>query len=123
MDNSKTNRSRSAFHVPHLFLAASLIAVLGAAAMPGARAADDPPKKEDVKKDKDPKDMTLEECEANGICPVTRKPSKPIYHVKLGDKEYHFATRDASKEFQADPAKFGYKKDEPALPKKDDSKK
>ena len=26
-------------------------------------------------------DMTLEECEANGICPVTRKPSKPIYGI------------------------------------------
>ena len=102
-----------------LALAAGLVAALNGAAY-GVRAADDPPKKDDVKKEKDPKDMTLDECEANGICPVTRKPSKPIYHVKVGDKEYHFATRDASKEFQADPAKFGYKKDDA---KKDDTKK
>jgi hypothetical protein len=75
----------------------------------------DEPKKEEVKPDapqKDPKDMTLDELEAAGICPVTKKPSKPIYHVKVGDKEYHFATRDASKEFQANPEKFGYKKEE-----------
>ena len=87
------------------------------------RAADadkkDDPKKEEPKKEKDPKDMTLEECEANGICPVTRKPSKPIYHYKLGDKEYHFNTRDAQKQFQADPEKFGYKKDDA---KKDEKK-
>jgi hypothetical protein len=79
----------------------------------------DDTKKDDSKKEKDPKDMTLEECEANGICPVTRKPSKPIYHYKLGDKEYHFATRDAQKQFAADPEKFGYKKDDS---KKDDKK-
>ena len=97
--------------------AAGLMLALSGAAY--AADAGDPPKKEEVKKDpakdapKDPKDMTLDECEANGICPVTRKPSKPIYHVKVGEKEYHFATREASKEFQADPAKFGYKKDEP----------
>jgi hypothetical protein len=97
-----------------VFLTACLVMALQGAAH--AADAGDPPKKEDVKKDdvkKDPKDMTLDECEANGICPVTRKPSKPIYHVKVGEKEYHFATREASKEFQADPAKFGYKKDEP----------
>ena len=110
-----------------LALAAGLMVALSGAAY-AADMGNDPPKKEDVKKDppaKDPKDMTLEECEANGICPVTRKPSKPIYHVKLGDKEYHFATRDASKEFQADPAKFGYKKDDAKKeePKKDEPKK
>ena len=112
-----------AMQLGKLALAAGVMLALSGAAY-AADAGNDPPKKEDVKKDppkdapakdapaKDPKDMTLEECEANGICPVTRKPSKPIYHVKLGDKEYHFATREASKEFQADPAKFGYKKDD-----------
>lgn len=84
----------------------------------GLHAADGGDSKEAPKKD--PKDMTLDECEANGICPVTRKPSKPIYHYKLGDKEFHFATRDAQKQFAAEPEKFGYKKDDA---KKDDSKK
>jgi len=88
----------------------------------------DPPKKEEPKKDepkkdepakKDPKDMTLDELEAAGLCPVSKKPSKPIYHVKMGEKEYHFATRDAAKEFIAAPEKFGYKKDE----KKDEKEK
>ena len=103
-----------------------LLLIAGMLLLPlGLRAADaggdkkDDPKKEEPKKDKDPKDMTLEECEANGICPVTRKPSKPIYHYKLGDKEYHFATRDAQKQFAAEPEKFGYKKDDA---KKDDKK-
>ena len=77
----------------------------------------DPPKKDEPVKEagrktpdsKDPKDMTLDECEAASVCPVTRNPSKLIYHVKAGEKEYHFATREASKLFQADPAKYGYK--------------
>ena len=64
---------------------------------------------------KDVKDMTLDELEAAQICPVTKQPSKPIYHVKVDDKTYHFATRDASNKFKADPAKYGYKKqDAPA---------
>ncbi len=72
--------------------------------------AKDPPSQKETAK-KDPKEMDADECEAAGICPVTRKPSKLIYHVKIGDKEYHFATRAASKEFEAHPEKFGYKKD------------
>ncbi|HYF48996.1 MAG TPA: hypothetical protein VEJ63_06305 [Planctomycetota bacterium] len=85
----------------------------------------DPPKKEEPKKDapaKDVKDMTLDELEAAGICPVTKKASKPIYHVKLGEKTYHFATRDAAKEFQANPEKFGAKKDEKKDEKKEEKK-
>jgi hypothetical protein len=75
------------------------------------RAEDKPnPKKEEAAK-KDPKDMTLDELEAAQLCPVTRKASKPIYHVKLGDKEYHFASKDARAEFEAHPEKHGYKKD------------
>jgi hypothetical protein len=81
-----------------------------------ARSADagDPPKTDDKTVQKDPKAMTLDECEANSICPVTRKPSKPIYHYQIpgSEKVYHFATRDAQKEFQASPEKFGWKKDE-----------
>ena len=80
-------------------------------------AADAPkdPKKDapaDAPKAKDPKDMTLDECEANDppICPVTRKPSKPIYHYTLGGKDYHFNTREAQKQFAENPAKYGYKK-------------
>ena len=75
----------------------------------------DPPKP-DAPKDakdpasKDPKTMTLDELEAAQICPVTFKPSKLVYHVALGDKEYHFNTRAAAKEFEANPEKFGYKK-------------
>jgi YHS domain-containing protein len=82
----------------------------GEAEKDAPKKSDAPPAAAEASK-KDPKDMTLEECEASGICPVTRTASKPIYHVKLDDKTYHFATRAASKEFQADPAKFGYKKD------------
>lgn len=93
-----------------VILSAGMLLLLSGAAY-AADAGGDAPKKPDAAQ-KDPKDMTLDECEANGICPVTRKPSKPIYHVKIGDKEYHFATRDASKEFQANPEKFGYKKDD-----------
>ena len=54
--------------------------------------------------------MDADECEAAGICPVTRQPSKLIYHVAIGEKEYHFATREAAQKFQADPQKYGYKK-------------
>lgn len=75
---------------------------------------DEAKKKDDKKIDpdkKDPKDMNLDECEAAGICPVTRMPSKLIYHVKVGEKEYHFATRDASKQFKANPGQYGYKEE------------
>src|SRR5579862_8985559 len=99
-----------------LFAAGLVLALNGA-----AHAADEPPKPDDKAKQKDPKDMSLDECEANSICPVTRKPSKPIYHYQVpgSDKVYHFATRDAQKEFQTSPEKFGWKADA----KKDDTKK
>ena len=100
-----------------LFLALPLL-VCGA--IQAEEAKKDIPKKEEKKAEptkdepakKDPKDMTLDELEAAGICPVTKTPSKPIYHVKVGEKEYHFATRDAAKEFKANPEKFGAKKSE-----------
>ncbi len=93
-----------------LIWAGSTLLMLSMCAAGGEPAAEGPKKEESAKKD--PKDMTLDECEAAGICPVTRKPSKLIYHVKVGEKEYHFATRDAAKEFQADPVKFGVKKED-----------
>ena len=95
----------------NVLAAAGLVLALNGAAH--AADAGDPPKTDDKTKQKDPKDMTLDECETNGICPVTRKPSKPIYHYQVpgSDKVYHFATRDAQKEFQASPDKFGWKAD------------
>lgn len=100
--------------------------------VPALSAADAPPKKEAKKEDKkeepkkeeakpagkDPKDMTADELEDNGFCPVTRKQSKPVYHFEFKGKEYHFATRDAQKEFAANPEKFGAKGAAAAAPKK-----
>lgn len=97
----------------------SVMAVLPFVLASGVSAEDKPVKKDapkdapaDPPKQKDPKDMTLDECEAADpkICPVTRKQAKPIYHYKIGEKEYHFNTREAQKEFQANPEKYGYKK-------------
>jgi len=95
-----------------------LLAVFPAVLAFGASAADkdtktppkDPPA-DGPKKEKDPKDMTLDELEAAGICPVTKKPSKPVYHFAIGDKEYHFNTREAQKQFAANPGQYGYKPD------------
>jgi hypothetical protein len=58
---------------------------------------------------KDPKDMTIDELQAAELCPVTRLPAKPIYHVTVGDKKYTFATKEARREFEANPEKFGAK--------------
>lgn len=83
--------------------------------LPAVTAADKPPAKEEPKKEdvkpagKDPKDMSADEAEEAGLCPVTKKQSKPVYHFEYKDKEYHFATREAQKEFAANPEKFGAK--------------
>jgi YHS domain-containing protein len=58
------------------------------------------------KKEKDPKDMSGDELEAAGLCPVSRKLSKPVYHYDYKDKTYHFCSRDCQKSFAADPTKF-----------------
>lgn len=91
-----------------------------ALSVPALSAADKPPPKDAKKEEpkpatpatpaaKDPKDMNCEELEDAGFCPVTRKQSKPVYHFEYKGKEYHFATRDAQKEFAANPEKFGAK--------------
>jgi len=84
---------------------------------------------EDAKPDapkKDPKDMTIDELQAAELCPVCHKPFKLVYHFEIGDKTYHFATRDCYKAFSADPAKYGAKpagkKDAPAPAKSADPK-
>jgi YHS domain-containing protein len=91
-------------------LAASLMGVLFLlpASLRAEEAKPDAPKK-------DPKDMTLDELQTAELCPVCHKAFKLVYHFEIGDKTYHFATRDCQKAFGADPAKFGAK---PA-PKKD----
>jgi YHS domain-containing protein len=95
--------------------------------LPAVTAADKPapkdakkeePKKEEVKPaGKDPKDMNADEAEEAGLCPVTKKQSKPVYHFEYKGKEYHFATRDAQKEFAGNPEKFGAKGAAPAAKK------
>jgi YHS domain-containing protein len=69
------------------------------------------PKPDDTKKDepkkKDPKDMKADEANDNGLCPVCKGEFKPVYHYEYKGKEYHFRTRQCSKDFAADPTKFG----------------
>jgi YHS domain-containing protein len=72
--------------------------------MAPVRAADAPPAPT-----KDPKDMTADEAEDSGHCPVCKKESKPVYHFEYKDKEYHFATRECRKAFADNPEKFGAK--------------
>lgn len=55
---------------------------------------------------KDPKDMNADEAEAAGLCPVCKKEHKLIYRVTVGEKDYHFATRDCKKAFEAGPNKY-----------------
>jgi hypothetical protein len=96
---------------------AALLVFAGAfAGVVSVQAADAPAPKADAPK-KDPKDMSLDELVAAELCPVTRLPAKPIYHVTIGDKRYTFATKDARKEFEANPEKFGAKKIAKAEPK------
>ena len=57
-------------------------------------------------KEKDPKDMTADECEEQGLCPHSRKPSKQVYHAELNGKQYHFCSRDCQKMAASDPAKY-----------------
>lgn len=56
---------------------------------------------------KDPKDMNADEAEAAGLCPVCKNEHKLVYRMTIGEKAYHFATRDCKKAFAADPAKYG----------------
>ncbi len=58
-------------------------------------------------KKKDPKDMKADEAEANGICPVCKGESKPVYHFEWKGTTYHFRTRQCCVDFKADPIKFG----------------
>lgn len=55
---------------------------------------------------KDPKEMNADEAEAAGLCPVCKKEHKLIYRVTIGEKDYHFATRDCKKAFEAGPNKY-----------------
>jgi len=91
--------------------------VFGVAGLPNTACAADKEMKKDEKKEekkdekkKDPKDMTTDELEAAGLCPISRKASKPVYHADYKDKEYHFCSRDCQKAFKADPAKYFAKK-------------
>lgn len=77
------------------------------------------PKKEEKPK-KEFKDMTADELEEAGRCPVCRNEHKLVYHFEAGGKTYHFATRKCYKEFSENPAKFGVKADPP---KKEEAKK
>lgn len=55
---------------------------------------------------KDPKEMNADEAEAAGLCPVCKNEHKLVYRVTVGEKAYHFATRECKKAFAADPAKY-----------------
>ncbi|MBI3829335.1 MAG: hypothetical protein HY291_07450 [Planctomycetes bacterium] len=99
---------------------------LGMAALIGASSAraeekkSEEPKKEEKPK-KDVKDMTADELEEAGRCPVCRNEHKLVYHFDVGGKTYHFATRKCYKEFSENPAKFGVKPDEKKETAKKDS--
>jgi len=96
--------------IPAFAVALSVPALSAADKPPPKEAKKEEPKKEEAKPAaKDPKDMTADELEDAGFCPVTKKQSKPVYHFEYKGKEYHFATRDAQKEFAANPEKFGAK--------------
>lgn len=68
---------------------------------------------------KEVKDMSSDELEEAGRCPVCRNEHKLVYHFEAGGKTYHFATRKCQKEFSENPEKFGVKAD----PKKETAKK
>jgi YHS domain-containing protein len=95
----------------------TLFAVLCAGLMLGVLAGDakkDPPKEAAPEPPKAPTQQDLEkmnadELEALGKCPVTKKDSKAVYHFEYKGKEYHFNTREAQKQFAADPSKYGAK--------------
>jgi YHS domain-containing protein len=76
---------------------------------PAKDAKKEDPKKEEPAKGKDPKDMNADEAEDAGLCPVTKKQSKPVYHYEYKGRDYHFNTREAQKQFAAGPEKFGAK--------------
>ncbi|HYG77838.1 MAG TPA: YHS domain-containing protein [Planctomycetota bacterium] len=82
--------------------------VLGCGLCVSAPAGEKEVKREE--KAKDPKDMNTDEAEAAGLCPITKKQSKPVYHADYKDKTYHFCSRDCQKAFKADPAKYFAKK-------------
>lgn len=56
---------------------------------------------------KDPKDLTAEEAEAAGLCPVQKVPSKLVYHTTIGGQKVHFCSPECKKQFLAQPAKYG----------------
>ncbi len=93
-----------------LVLAWVLAAGFSVSSVSAADAKPADPKPDDTKKDppkKDPKDMKADEANDNGLCPVCKGEFKPVYHFEYKGKEYHFKTRQCSKDFAADPAKYG----------------
>ncbi|MCK6473528.1 MAG: hypothetical protein L6R28_17525 [Planctomycetes bacterium] len=107
---------RSTLPVLALPLAAVVLSTSAAGAAEGKTAAD--PNKEaksgegakaekgEQPAKKDPKAMNADEAEAAGLCPVCKNEHKLIYRVTVGEKAYHFATRDCKKAFEADSNKF-----------------
>lgn len=94
-----------------LLMALGLSVMLFANSVRSEEKKSEEPKKEEKPK-KDAKDMTAEELEEAGRCPVCRNEHKLVYHFEVGGKTYHFATRKCYKDFSENPAKFGVKPDE-----------
>lgn len=128
---------RSLLPVLALSLAAVALGTPAAGAAEGKTAADpnkeaksaagDKAEKGEQPAKKDPKAMNADEAEAAGLCPVCKNEHKLIYRVTVGEKAYHFATRECKKAFEADPNKFiagaagaGGAKKEGAAKKEDD---
>ncbi len=55
---------------------------------------------------KAPAELTALEAEAAGLCPVSKVPSKLVYHTALGEQTYHFCCPECKKAFIANPAKY-----------------
>jgi YHS domain-containing protein len=56
---------------------------------------------------KPPEELTAAEAEAAGLCPVSKAPSKLVYHTTLGGRKFHFCCPECKQSFVADPARYG----------------
>jgi YHS domain-containing protein/mono/diheme cytochrome c family protein len=56
---------------------------------------------------KPPGELTAAEAEAAGLCPVSKVPSKLVYHTTLGGRKFHFCCPECKQAFVADPARYG----------------